>query len=126
MFPEPFKETMYASFLGGFFRSVRFGAGEAHGMANVIQFNYLTAKGAITKNKRDRYIYHGDKMPKAIEQLASTLLMIEALGDYQAAKKLIDRYGVMPQDLKDSLASLTHIPTDIRPIYPIEKQLLGW
>ncbi len=126
MFPESFKETMYASFLGGFFRSVRFGAGEAHGMANVIQFNYLTAKGAITKNKHGRYIYHGDKMPKAIEQLASTLLMIEALGDYQAAKKLIDRYGVMPQDLEDALASLTHIPTDIRPIYPIEKQLRGW
>jgi hypothetical protein len=126
MFQESFKETMYASFLGGFFRSVRFGAGEAHGMANVIQFNYLTAKGAVTKNNHGRYVYHGEKMPKAIEQLASTLLMIEALGDYQAAKTLIDTYGVMPQDLKDALASLTHIPTDIRPIYPIEKQLLGW
>jgi hypothetical protein len=126
MFQESFTENMYASFLGGFFRSVRFGAGEAHGMANVIQFNYFIEKGAITKNKRGRYLYHADKMPKAIEQLANALLMIEALGDYQAAKKFIDEYGTMPQDLKASLDSLATIPTDIRPIYPVEKQLLGW
>jgi hypothetical protein len=126
MFKERFKENMYASFLGGFFRSVRFGAGEAHGMANVIQFNYFTEKGAIGKNRRGRYVYHADKMPNAIEQLARALLMIEALGDYEAAKNLIDTYGTMPQDLKASLASLAHIPTDIRPIYPVEKHLLSW
>ncbi len=126
MFKEPYKENMYASFLGGFFRSVRFGAGEAHGMANVIQFNYFIEQGAITKNERGRYVYHADKMPRAIEQLAKALLMIEAHGDYQGAKKFIDRYGVMPPDLKAALDSLAHIPTDIRPVYPVEKQMRGW
>ena len=126
LFEEPFRETMYASFLGGFFRSVRFGSGEAHGMANVIQFNYFIEQGAIARNERGLYVYHADRMPKAIEQLANALLMIEARGDYQGAKKFIDRYGAMPTDLKDALDSLAHIPTDIRPVYSVEKQMLNW
>ncbi|MCP4606409.1 MAG: peptidase [Proteobacteria bacterium] len=123
--PKSFMEETYASFLGGFFRSVRFGANEAHGKANVIQYNYLLEKGAV-KIENGKYIYVADKMQESIKSLAHDLLMIEAEGSFDKAKAFIDKYGVMPEDLKKTLASLTDIPTDIRPTYPIEKEMAGW
>ncbi len=123
--PESFMEETYASFLGGFFRSVRFGANEAHGKANVIQYNYLLEKGAV-KVDSGKYIYVAEKMQEAIKSLAHDLLMIEAEGSYDKAKAFVDKYGVMPDDLKKTLASLSDIPTDIRPTYPVEKQMAGW
>ncbi len=123
---EEFKENMYASFLGGFFRSVRFGANEAHGQANVIQFNYLKEKGAITKNENGRYGYDALKMPGAVKQLAHDLLMIEALGDYDGAKGLIQKYGQMPKTLEAELTALGDIPTDICPVYRVEQQMKDW
>jgi hypothetical protein len=126
MHPEEFMENVYASFLGGFFRSVRFGANEAHGKANVIQFNYLAEKGAVVRGDDGRYAYVADKMPEAVKSLARDLLMIEALGDYDGAKAFVDKYGEMPREMKEALDGLSDIPTDIRPSYPIEKQMAAW
>jgi hypothetical protein len=126
MHPEEFMENVYASFLGGFFRSVRFGASEAHGKANVIQFNYLTEKGAITRSAAGKYAYVAEKMPEAVKGLAHDLLMIEARGDYDAAQAFVEKYGEMPAQMKQALEGLGDIPTDIRPSYPIEQQMTAW
>ncbi|MDJ0764694.1 MAG: peptidase [Myxococcota bacterium] len=125
LFKKDFMETTYASLLGGFFRSVRFGASKAHGQANLIQFNWLKEKGAIIV-ENDKYVYVKEKMPEAIKSLTVEVLMIEALGDYDRAKRLIDQYGQMPPDLKKALAGLSGIPTDLRPSYQIEQQLAAW
>ena len=61
MHPPEFVQNVYASFLGGFFRSVRFGAGEAHGKANLIQFNYLAEKGAVVRGDNGKYAYGPQK-----------------------------------------------------------------
>jgi hypothetical protein len=124
--PAEFVENVYASFLGGFFRSVRFGAGEAHGKANIIQFNFLNERGAVVRDADGRYGYEAEKMRPAVEALARELLMIEALGDYDGARRFIEKYGQMPADLATALAGLTDIPTDIRASYPIEKQIESW
>ncbi|MBW2276183.1 MAG: peptidase [Deltaproteobacteria bacterium] len=126
MHPAEFVENVYASFLGGFFRSVRFGANEAHGKANVIQFNYLAEKGAVVRGEDGKYACVADKMPDAVKSLAHDLLMIEALGDYGAAKAFVEKYGEMPKEMQEALDGLADIPTDIRPSYPIEKQMAAW
>ncbi len=126
MHDKSFEKNMYASFLGGFFRSVRFGAEEAHGKANVIQFNYLMEKGAIKQSEDGRYAYVAEKMQDAVKSLAHDLLMLEAKGDYEGSKAFIEKYGHMPEELRTALASLSDIPTDIRPIYPIEEQMKSW
>ncbi|MCP4602830.1 MAG: peptidase [Proteobacteria bacterium] len=123
--PVSFMEETYASFLGGFFRSIRFGANEAHGQANIIQFNYFLEKGALFVDK-GKYAYAADKMRQAIKSLARDLLMIEAEGNYEAAKALIEKHGTMNEALNEALAGLDVIPTDLRPIYPIEKQVEKW
>lgn len=126
MHTAEFMQNVYASFLGGFFRSVRFGANEAHGKANVIQFNYLVEKGAIVRSDNGKYAYVADRMPEAIKALAHDLLMIEAQGDYDGAKAFVEKYGEMPAEMKKALDSLSDIPTDIRPSYLIEKQMAAW
>jgi len=126
MFPASFRENIYASFLGGFFRSVRFGVGEAHGNANLVQFNYLAAKGAIERRPDGKYAYVAAKMEEALRALAHDVLMIEARGDYAGAQAFIAQYGEVPPELAQALAGLTGIPTDLKPSYPIEKQMQGW
>ena len=126
MFPEAFKENIYASFLGGFFRSVRFGVGEAHGNANLVQFNYLMGKGAIERRADGKYAYVAAKMPDALREFAREVLMVEALGDYAGAKAFIAKYGEVPADLTKALAGLTGVPTDLKPSFTIERQMQGW
>ena len=125
-FPAEFREHVYATLVAGFFRSVRFGATEAHGRANVIQFNYLLEKGGVVKDAEGRYGYDAAKMPGAVRSLTTDLLMIEAKGDYEAAKAFIGKYGTLSAEVVKKLSGLTAIPTDIRPTYTVEKQMEKW
>src|SRR5204862_1774559 len=43
-------EEYYASYLAGIFRTLRFGTGEAHGRAEMMEFNYLLQEKAITRD----------------------------------------------------------------------------
>ncbi len=124
--PEGFMENVYASFLAGFFRSVRFGASEAHGQANVIQFNYLAEHDAVVRDESGKYRYDAAKMREAVKSLATEILMIEALGDYERAEKFISEYGALPAELQRALDELDEIPTDIRPSYPVLEQVESW
>jgi hypothetical protein len=66
-------------------------------------------------------------MREAVKSLAAELLMIEALGDYERAARLLDNYGKMPDSLLKSLDSLKGVvPTDIIPRYPAEKLMASW
>ena len=40
-------EDNYVTFLAGLFRSVRFGAGDAHGRANMVAFNFFAGAGRL-------------------------------------------------------------------------------
>lgn len=120
MYPKGAERTLFATYLAGLFRSMRFGIAEAHGGGNAIQFNYLFKKGAITFDKESKkFAVEERKMPAVLEDLAHDLLMIEAKGSYSGAKKFIKTYRVMPKQLKEVLNRLSTVPVDIRPIYSI-------
>ena len=100
------------------FRTVRFGTGEAHGRAQMMEFNYLTEQGAIGREDSGRYRVDLAKMPVAIASLAKELLTIEATGDRARAESWFQKYGTMPPDLKAALAKTTDVPVDFDPIQP--------
>src|SRR5881628_2918079 len=52
--PKARLEEYYASYVAGIFRTVRFGTTEAHGRAEMMEFNYLASQGAIV-NANGRY-----------------------------------------------------------------------
>ncbi len=125
--PKELAQSAYASFLAGFFRSIRFGATEAHGRANLVSFNYLRRKGAIVLDpKSGKYRVDFDKIHGAVRDLAHDLLMLEAKGDYEGAKKFIAQYGVFTPELKQAVSRIEGIPVDIRPIFPVKELIPKW
>jgi hypothetical protein len=124
VFTKEMGEAVYASFVGGIFRSVRFGIEEAHGGGNVIILNYLQEKKGIEyEQKTGKFRVNYAKISDAVKALSHDILMIQALGDYEGAKKFIEKYRFISPELQSSLARLSDIPVDIKPIYQIEKSL---
>ncbi len=104
------------TFLAGIFRSIRFGAHEAHGMANLIRFNYFKDKGAFTRNEHGQYAVDFVKMKQAMEDLSRDILTLQGNGDYEAVKNFVEKYGRMDSTLKSDLEKVNqaNIPVDIR------------
>ena len=125
-FPKELKGKMHVSHLGGIFRSVRFGTHSAHGGANLIQLNYIMDKGGFQYNEETaRFSVNRDKVNEAVKALSHEVLMIEALGDYERAKALVDKYRVVTPALEKALDMLKAVPIDIKPVFAIEKEILN-
>ena len=62
-----------------------------------------------------------NKVGNVLKELATKVLMIQAKGDYQAAKDLIAKYVVLSPSLKLLQGKLDVLPVDIKPIYEIEQ-----
>lgn len=122
VFSPELEEGIYPTFLGGIFRSVRFGAEEAHGKANMIAFNFLLEKGGYVYDPvAQKYAIDYEKIRPAIKELLNKLLTIEAEGDYEGAKALIEKYGEMPEHMQQVLTKLDEVPVDIRPEFEVLK-----
>jgi peptidase M49-like protein len=115
--PKEKLEEYYASYVGGLFRTVRFGTAEAHGQAEMMEFNYLSERGAIRRNATGRYAIDYEKIPGALADLTKELLEIEATGDRARAENWFRKYGTMPEDLKASLQAVANVPVDIDPVF---------
>ncbi len=106
----------YVSFLAGIFRSVRFGAGSAHGRANIAAFNFLEESGAFTRdNTTGRYRVDFDKFPTGMNALTERILTLQGNGDYEGVGAFQDKYGSIPSQLQSDLDRLRSkgIPVDI-------------
>jgi hypothetical protein len=121
--PKEKLEGYYASYLAGMFRTMRFGVGEAHGQAEMMEFNYLFERGAIKRETSGKYLVLYDKMPGAIADLAKELLEIEATGDRARAEAWFKKYDVMPTELKTALKAASKVPVDVDPVFSFKEQL---
>jgi len=118
-FEKGFDSELAATFLGGVFRSVRFGINEAHGGANIIIFNYLTDEGVVDFDETTKkFSVNLTKAEAGFTKLATELLTIEALGDYDKCKAFVDKYKVIRPSMKTILKKLESVPVDIKPIFP--------
>src|SRR5580704_7631019 len=120
--PKEKLQEFYASYVGGIFRTVRFGVAEAHGQAEMMEFNYLSSRQAITREPSGRYAIDYDKIPGALADLTKELLEIEATGDRQRAEDWFKKYGAMPEDLRQGLKKKTSdIPVDVDPVFSFKR-----
>lgn len=121
--PKDKLEEYYASYVAGIFRTIRFGTGEAHGQAEMMEFNYLSERGAITREASGRYNVQFEKMPDAIAGLAKELLEIEATGDRSRAENWFKKYDVMPAELTAALKTASSVPVDIDPVFSFKEEV---
>jgi hypothetical protein len=82
----------------------------------MMEFNYLTARGAIVRAGA-RYRIDYAKMPAALADLAKELLEQEATGDRARAEAWFGKYDKMPADLQAALAAAKDVPIDVDPVF---------
>lgn len=118
-------EDYYVTFLAGIFRSVRFGASSAHGMANMIRFNYFAQEGAFIRNNNGQYAVDMANMRKAVDGLSELILRLQGDGDYDGVGRLFEAKGHIGAELQADLDRLdaAQIPVDVH--FEQGKQQLG-
>ncbi|KAJ4959224.1 hypothetical protein NE237_026335 [Protea cynaroides] len=126
LLPISLIKSMYVSFLAGCFRSVRFGLEEAHGKGQALQFNWLFEKEAFVLHSDGTFSVDFTKVEGAVESLSRKILTIQAKGDKESAKSLLQEYGKMTEPLQLAMEKLEKIqvPVDIAPIFRIANKIL--
>jgi len=123
VYPKDFDKETYITFLAGVFRTVRFGINEAHGGGTAIIYNFLLENGGYEYNpKTEKVRVNFEKIYPALKDLANKILMIQANGDYEGAKKFIAKYAVFSPSMDILRNKLIHLPVDIKPVFQIEEK----
>jgi len=114
------EQHMYVTYLAGVFRSVRFGINEAHGRGMALQFNYLTDAGAFEYDSTaGTFRVDETRIKVAVRDLTGMIMSLQALGDYEGAKELLNRYAVLRPPMAQALERMKDIPVDILPHFPL-------
>jgi hypothetical protein len=109
-------EDHYVTFLASIFRSIRFGAGDAHGRANAAQLSYFAERGAFARDSATgRYRVDFPKMRVAVDSLGGLILRLQGDGSYDAVKQFMAQRGVVAPQTTADLARLgtKRIPVDV-------------
>ncbi|MEI6696329.1 MAG: Zn-dependent hydrolase [Bacteroidota bacterium] len=108
-------EDSYVTFMAGIIRSVRFGAADSHGKANMMCFNYFEDAGAFSRNADGSYKVDMPKTKKAMNEWAAKVIQFEGDGDYDGATKYLEANSNIREELKQDIAKLktANIPQDI-------------
>jgi peptidase M49-like protein len=112
---DPSVSDNYVSFLASLFRSIRFGASDAHGRANIAAFNFLAERGAFARGADGKYRVDFPKMEQGMTALARAILVLQGDGDYAGVGAFQERYGQIGPQLRADLDRLNTrgIPVDI-------------
>ena len=117
--PAADRPQIRATYVAGLFRAMRFGTSEAHGKGAAMQYRYLRDKGAIVWDPQaKRFRIDEAKIDGAIRDLVGEIVRRQGDGDYAGTKAFLDRWGAFDAESQQVIGTMTHIPVDIRPIYP--------
>jgi len=106
----------YTTFMAGIFRSVRFCSSSAHGVANLLRFNYFDRQGAFNYNAQTgQYAVNAEKMSQAIASLSEKILKLQGDGDRAAVARWFEQQGKISDGLAKSLNKINQagIPVDV-------------
>jgi hypothetical protein len=117
--PEAMRDQIRASYVAGLFRSMRFGTNDAHGKGAAMQYRYLRDHGGIVWDAgAKRFRIDDSKIDSAIGALVGEIVRRQWNGDYAGTKAFLDKWGVLDPEAQSVIDTMTHIPVDIRPVYP--------
>jgi len=109
------ERRMYTTYLASAFRTLRFGMDDAHARGMAMQVNYLLDAGAYRVNPDGTFSVNLGKAKKGVERLSHDLLTLQARGDYDGGKRMLERLVVLRPEVKAVLDRLGDVPVDIRP-----------
>jgi hypothetical protein len=121
---KQFEQTMYVTYLASMFRSIRFGLTEAHGRGVAIQLNYFLDHGGVTVSADGTFAVDATKIKQNITDLTRDLMTMQAVGDYPAAKQLLDSLAHIRPQAQAVFDKLKDVPVDIEPRFVTADELL--
>ena len=116
-------ETMYTTYLASMFRSIRFGINEAHGRGVAIQLNYFLDNGGVTVAQDGTFAVNAARIRQNVIDLTRDIMTMQATGDAQAGKQMIEKLGVVRPPVQAVLDRLKDVPVDIEPRFVTADQL---
>ena len=122
--PKSLERPLYTTYLASCFRSIRFGTSEAHGLGTAVQFNYLHDHGGFVTNPNGTFAVNMNKIKAAIEGLTHEIMTLQAEGNYEKAKDLTARLGIVRPEVQQALDKLKGVPVDIEPKFTTAEQLV--
>jgi hypothetical protein len=117
------ERRMYTTFLASAFRTLRFGMDDAHARGMALQVNWLLDAGAYRVGADGTFSVDPRKARKAVEGLTRELLTIEAKGDYDGGKRLLERLVVLRPEVQAVMGRLEGVAVDIRPRFVTADEL---
>jgi hypothetical protein len=109
------ERAMYATFLASTFRTLRFGMSDSHAKGMAMQVNYLMDAGGFRVNRDGTFSVDLKRVKKGVAGLTRELLTLQATGDFDGAKRMIERLVVIRPEVQAVLDRLGKVPVDIRP-----------
>jgi hypothetical protein len=117
--PAAERSELFATYLAGLFRSMRFGVEDAHGRGAAMQYGYLLDHHAFVWDAAaGRFRVDDDAMQAGVRDLVHDLVVLQGDGDYAGMNALFDRYAHLDDDARAVIATLGDSPVDIAPVYP--------
>jgi hypothetical protein len=117
--PNAERRQIRATYVAGLFRAMRFGIGEAHGRGAAMQYRYLRQKGVLAWDRQaKRFRIDHTRIDIAIRDLVGEIVRLQGNGDYAGTRAFLDKWAVLDAEAQQVIGTMTHIPVDIRPIYP--------
>src|SRR6266513_510233 len=123
--PNSVQSQLYTTFLASCFRSIRFGIAEAHGKGIAVQLNYLLDQGGFVVKSDGTFTVDQGKIKEAVIGLTHDIMTMQAEGNYQKAKELGDRLGVVRPPVQKLLDKLNDVPVDIEPHFTAAEKLVA-
>jgi hypothetical protein len=110
-----YQDTMYTTFLASIFRSLRFGLDSAHGRGVAVQLNYFLDHGGVAVAADGTFTVDPARIRQNVVDLTRDIMTLQAVGDYQAAKEMLETLGVVRPPVQAVLDRLADVPVDIAP-----------
>jgi hypothetical protein len=118
-------QTMYVTYLASMFRSIRFGITEAHGRGVAIQLNYFLDNGGVTVAQDGTFAVNPERIKQNVVDLTRDIMTMQAVGDYAAARQMLEKMAVVRPQTQTVLDRLKGVPVDIEPRFVTAEQLLS-
>ena len=122
---KAFDRTMYTTYLASMFRSIRFGINEAHGRGVALQLNYFLDNGGVKVASDGTFTVDAARIRQNVIDLTRDIMTMQAIGDYAAAKQMIDKLVSIRPPVQVVLDKLKDVPVDIEPRFVTAAQLLS-
>jgi hypothetical protein len=122
---KSFNDTIYTTYLASMFRSIRFGITEAHGRGVAIQLNYFLDNGGVTVAQDGTFAVNPERIRKNVTDLTRDIMTMQAMGDGQAGRQMLEKLGVIRPQVQAVLDKLMDVPVDIEPRFVTANQLVA-